>query len=121
MTKETVHRNWGWWEVLEENTSPANPWKPREMRSKLKVLVVNPGGALSLQYHKHRAEYWFIASGIGKIERGRSNLIEFLYAGMMVHIQPEELHRLINCGDNELVVYEIQYGDKCEEEDIVRI
>lgn len=117
---EPVHRNWGWYEVLEENTNVPNPWKPDEFKSKLKVLVVNPGAALSMQYHKKRAEHWFIASGIGKLERDKEHAIQFLYAGQMVHIPTGTWHRLINCGDVELVVYEIQYGSECEEEDIVR-
>lgn len=109
---EVVHRNWGWYEALETIDT-------KELSSKLKVLVVKCGGALSMQYHNHRSEIWFIAQGEGKLET-HGQIIN-LYPGKTVEISVQQHHRLINSGDNELVVYEIQYGSKCEEEDIVRL
>jgi mannose-1-phosphate guanylyltransferase/mannose-6-phosphate isomerase len=43
----TVHRPWGTYTVLEEGP-----------RFKIKRIVVNPGGRLSLQMHHHRSAAW---------------------------------------------------------------
>ena len=110
---EVVHRNWGWFQVLEENVDSGG------MCSKLKVLVVNPGASLSRQYHNHRNELWFVAAGVGKVET--DDRYVNLYPSRSLIIEVGEEHRLINTGDKELVVYEVQYGSKCEEEDIVRL
>ena len=35
-----------------------------------KLLHVNQGHQLSLQYHHHRAEHWIIVSGTARVTRG---------------------------------------------------
>ncbi len=49
-------RPWGEYWVLEDAQT-----------HKVKKIMVNPGGRLSLQYHHHRAEVWTIVSGTGTI------------------------------------------------------
>lgn len=109
---EVVHRNWGWYEVLEEHYG-------KELHSKVKVLVVEPGCSTSLQYHNHRNELWFVAEGEGVAKTVPLNLE--LYAGRVVNVYLNQHHQITNTGKDKLVIYEIQYGDKCEEEDIVRL
>ena len=52
-------RPWGEYWVLEDGET-----------HKVKRILVNPGGRLSLQYHHHRAEVWTIVSGTGTITIG---------------------------------------------------
>lgn len=112
LSSNRVDRNWGYYEVLSENKSGIYDVK-------VKKLVVNSGAALSMQYHLHRGEIWFVAEGKCKIEREAGN-IKDLNQGEMTKIIAQDWHRLINPTDQPVVVYEIQYGRKCEEEDIVR-
>jgi cytidyltransferase-like protein len=108
-----VDRNWGYYEILSET-------KTEGMHTKLKKLVVNPGASLSMQYHYNRSELWFIAEGRCKLERQRHNF-EILEKGSRAKINQHDWHRLINPTNEPVVVYEIQYGQQCEEEDIVRL
>jgi mannose-1-phosphate guanylyltransferase/mannose-6-phosphate isomerase len=39
-------------------------------RYQVKRIFVNPGAALSLQYHHHRAEHWVVVSGTARVTRG---------------------------------------------------
>lgn len=47
--------------IYEEN----RPWGkfrsfPHEMAQSIKIITVNPGASLSLQYHHHRSEFWVV-------------------------------------------------------------
>jgi mannose-1-phosphate guanylyltransferase len=43
---------------------------------KVKRIVVEPGGCLSLQLHHHRSEHWFVVSGKGMaIVDGKKKII----------------------------------------------
>jgi len=52
-------RPWGDWEVLCAGEGYA-----------VKRIRVSPGGRLSLQTHKHRAEHWFVVSGTARVTVG---------------------------------------------------
>ena len=54
-----VYRPWGSFETL--HLAP---------RSQVKMIEVNPGAALSLQYHHKRAEHWVVVDGEAWITRG---------------------------------------------------
>jgi mannose-6-phosphate isomerase-like protein (cupin superfamily) len=85
----------------------------------VKRLMVNPGGILSFQRHKHRSEHWFVVSGevdvtVGdKISRVRPNGSLFIGAGTN--------HRLANPGTAPAVLIEVQTGSYLGEDDIIRL
>lgn len=85
----------------------------------VKRIVVKPGQRLSLQYHHHRNEHWVVTAGKGKIVVG--DLSTNIKTGFYVMIQKLEPHRLINDGDEDLVIIEIQMGSYLGEDDIVRL
>ena len=100
-------RPWGSFQVLME--SPG---------FKIKELVIEPGGRLSLQSHKHRTEHWVVVEGKAKITRGDAT--EFLETNQSTYIASHEIHRLENCAENVLRVIEVQCGDSLSEDDIER-
>lgn len=85
---------WGWWAVLLNR-----------MTFKVKILRFHKDQRLSNQYHKLRNELWLFLTG--------SN------AGQWWHIPKGELHTYFAA--KPTYVLEIQYGDQCIEEDIVRV
>jgi mannose-1-phosphate guanylyltransferase/mannose-6-phosphate isomerase len=103
-----VHRPWGFYETL--HMAPG---------TQVKLIEVNPGAALSLQYHHKRAEHWVVVSGEAKIVRGdedlllRENESTFIPIGMR--------HRLENPTAKPLQIIEVQVGTYLGEDDIVRL
>lgn len=110
-TGDYEERPWGSWEVLSDET--LNPG------CIIKRIIVKPGKRLSLQYHFHRNELWFVSKGTALAIK---NNIEFkLSFGSTFSIPAGALHRLENIGDEDLVIIEIQSGHILNEDDIVRI
>jgi mannose-6-phosphate isomerase-like protein (cupin superfamily) len=109
-----TERQWGYYRVLHE----ANK------QTKVKELTVEPGKSLSMQRHQERAEHWFVAEGTATVYTiNRSTDYELLgifNEHQSLHINKTQWHMLVNEGDVPLKVVEIQYGEKCEEEDIER-
>ncbi len=107
-------RPWGHYRVLYEN-SPT---------TKVKELVVEPGQQLSMQRHQDRTEIWYVAQGVASVftldEAGERRLVADVYPFQNHMIFQERWHQLANLGDQPLKIVEIQYGDRCEEEDIER-
>lgn len=103
----TVQRPWGRYTVLQE--SPG---------CKIKSIVVNPGGRLSLQSHQHRSEHWVVTAGTATVTRGEElytvaqNESTFIPAGIK--------HRLENRGSVPLEIIEVQVGSYVGEDDITR-
>tara|TARA_B100000686_G_C16732765_1_gene941735 strand:+ start:143 stop:1546 length:1404 start_codon:yes stop_codon:yes gene_type:complete len=100
-------RPWGSFQVLME--SPG---------FKIKELVIEPSGRLSLQSHKHRTEHWIVVEGKAKITRG--DKIEFIASNQSTYIEAGQIHRLENCTKKILRVIEVQCGDFLSEDDIER-
>ncbi|HEY0276207.1 MAG TPA: mannose-1-phosphate guanylyltransferase/mannose-6-phosphate isomerase, partial [Paenirhodobacter sp.] len=102
-----VHRPWGWYETLAGGG-----------RFKVKRIVVNPGGILSLQSHFHRAEHWVVVSGTARATIGgqEQNVTE----NQSVYIPPGTRHRLENPGKMLMVLIEVQTGVYLGEDDITR-
>lgn len=86
---------------------------------KVKTIKVQPGAALSLQYHYHRAEYWVVIRGTANVILDRREFL--LTEGESIVIPKKSIHRLKNPGDGDLEIVEIQFGHACDESDIVRI
>jgi cytidyltransferase-like protein len=101
-------RPWGYYRIL--HTVGTNV--------KVKELTVDPGKTLSMQRHKYRSELWFVAEGTA------GNNWEFGGTKIKPYktevINPNEWHQLHNPTDQPLKVIEIQYGERCDEEDIER-
>ena len=88
------------------------------VKSKVKKIIVHPGGKLSLQSHEHRSEHWLIASGFAEIIIGEK--IHNLKENDNIFIPRGSKHRLANLGSENLIVIEMWFGDKLDENDIMR-
>ena len=78
--RRTVHRDWGTYEVIFENT-----W------CKVKRIIMKPGGYTSLQRHFTRREFWYSNDKVVTVQQG-------------------EWHQLINPDTKPLEVIEVQHG-----------
>jgi mannose-1-phosphate guanylyltransferase/mannose-1-phosphate guanylyltransferase/mannose-6-phosphate isomerase len=103
-----VYRPWGFFETL--HVGPG---------TQVKLIEVNPGAALSLQYHHKRAEHWVVVSGEALIVRGDHNLV--LKENESTFIPIGMRHRLENRHEKPLRIIEVQVGSYLGEDDIVRL
>jgi mannose-6-phosphate isomerase-like protein (cupin superfamily) len=84
-----------------------------------KVLHVNKGEALSLQYHERKDEYQYVTSGSIDIEVGGPDGVlttRRMTAGDTLHITPGTRHRLTAVEDTE--IFEVSTP---EIDDVVRL
>ena len=110
-----TERAWGYYRVLHEVGNHV----------KLKELTVAPKTCLSMQRHDSRAEFWFVAEGEATVYTVDPTSTDHdILATPAKHqstwIQLNQWHQLCNETDTALKLIEIQYGDKCIEEDIER-
>jgi mannose-1-phosphate guanylyltransferase/mannose-6-phosphate isomerase len=103
----TVSRPWGTYTVLEEGPG-----------FKIKRIAVKPGASLSLQMHHHRSEHWVVVTGTAEVVNGDDTIR--LESNQSTYIPAGNKHRLINVGDTELALIEVQCGPYLGEDDIVR-
>jgi cytidyltransferase-like protein len=110
-TNPKTERPWGYYRVLYETPN-----------TKVKELTVNPGQTLSMQKHEFRNEYWHVVEGQGVVyeERPNSAARKDLFKHSHVNIPSTVWHRLANESDQPLQIVEVQWGQKCVEEDIER-
>lgn len=108
MVHSTVHRPWGTFTVLENNTA-----------YKIKKILVKPGKRLSLQKHLHRSEHWVVVAGTAIVQVGSDEMI--IRKNESVYIPMGEIHRLSNNGKIDLTIIETQVGEYLGEDDIIRI
>lgn len=108
-----TRRQWGYYRVLHETPGV-----------KVKELTVDPGAALSMQRHSGRSEFWLVAAGeatVYTLDRSTdADLVGHFKQHEYIHIATNEWHQLVNEEPNPLKIVEIQYGEKCEEDDIER-
>ena len=102
-----VHRPWGSYDGIEKGE-----------RFQVKRIVVDPGAALSLQMHYHRAEHWIVVRGTARVTRGEESFL--LTENESTYIPPGTKHRLENPGRLPLELIEVQSGSYLGEDDIVR-
>ncbi len=88
-------------------------------RFQIKVIEVEAGKRLSLQFHRHRDEHWTIVSGIARVTKGESTFL--VGENKTVHIARDVAHRIESAGAASLVFVEVQWGDYLGEDDIVRM
>ena len=103
-----TNRPWGSFETIR-----------KEKGYKVKKLTIYPHQRLSLQYHLFRSELWMIVKGTVIITLDESE--KEYNEGDFLYIPIYHKHRISNMSDNESVIIEIQYGEKCVEDDIIRI
>ena len=105
---DSMKRPWGEWHVLD-----------MDQGYKVKRLEILPDQAISLQYHNHRSEYWTIVQGEGKVIVDGN--IFTVRKGESFHVPRMALHKITNTHLTEtLIAIEVQMGDICSEDDIVR-
>jgi mannose-1-phosphate guanylyltransferase / mannose-6-phosphate isomerase len=102
-----VQRPWGSYDGIEKGE-----------RFQVKRIVVDPGAALSLQMHYHRAEHWIVVRGTARVTRGEETFL--LTENESTYIPPGTKHRLENPGKMPLEIIEVQSGAYLGEDDIVR-
>ncbi len=102
-------RPWGSEETLEQRTG-----------SVFKRLIVQPGKRLSLQYHRHRAEYWVVVRGQGAAQIGEEQCA--MQPGVSFYVPLGAVHRIENThATAALEILEVQLGTALSEDDIVRL
>lgn len=87
-------------------------------RYHIKRIAVDPGGQLSLQSHKYRAEHWIVVQGTARVTVGEN--VEVLSENQSIYIPLGAVHRLENPGEETLILIEVQTGTYFGEDDIVR-
>lgn len=102
-----TERQWGYYRVLHEVPG-----------MKVKELTVEPGKSLSMQKHFKRSEMWCVSEGkcVVKLANGQ----ELKLTHEFLHIPLEGWHQLTNPFDEPCRIVEIQYGELCDENDIIR-
>lgn len=107
VTHEKEYRPWGWYQTINLGN-----------RFRVKEIVVNPGGKLSLQSHHHRAEHWVVVRGTARVTiDGDTKLVT---ENESVFIPVGARHRLENSGRIPMHLIEVQTGSYLEEDDILR-
>ena len=102
-----IYRPWGHYDGVTEGD-----------RWQVKKIVVNPGAALSLQMHHHRAEHWIVVQGTALVEKDGSQ--ELVGENQSTYIPLGCRHRLSNPGQIPVEMIEVQSGAYLGEDDIVR-
>ena len=100
-----AERDWGNWDVLKNY---------EHLGVKVKELIIKPGQSTSMQRHRYRSEFMFVADG------QLTNMNKTTDKHSYTMIDQGEWHKLENKGDKNLHIVEIQYGTACVEEDIER-
>ncbi len=83
----------------------------------VKILTINKGEELSLQYHNKRKEFWKVIYGNPQITIGEEKIIANV--GDEFEIQEKVNHRIAAQND-KVEILEIAFGD-FDENDIVRL
>lgn len=91
---------------------------PFEGASSIKIITVNPGGTLSLQYHNQRSEFWIALDNGLEITVG--NKVWQPKKNEEIFIPRKTPHRLSCIGSQAARIMEIWIGSS-DESDIVRL
>ncbi len=85
----------------------------------IKELIVNEGGCLSLQKHRHREEHWLIFEGKPEITLEKK-IFKPSYNDM-VFVPRGSIHRIKNIFKKPVKIIEAQIGNILKETDIIRL
>jgi len=108
---------------VRATTSETRPWGSytilhKETNYLVKRIEVLPGESLSLQSHNHRSEHWTVVSGVAQVQIEET--LQILQTNQSIEIPKGAKHRLANLGESNLIIIEVQLGDKLDEDDITR-
>ena len=103
----TAFRPWGSFQTVDEGEG-----------FQVKHIMVKPGGRLSLQSHKHRAEHWVVVEGTARVTC--DDKVFLLHANESTFIPQGAKHRLENPGEVPVRLIEVQSGPYLGEDDIIR-
>ena len=102
-----VERPWGWFEPLGGGEGYL-----------VKRLCIRAQQRISLQRHRHRSEHWVVVAGSGTLQCHDNTLTA--QPGTNLFIPCGALHRA-SAGDHDLLIVEVQRGERLSEDDIERI
>ena len=125
MTEEKSYKDWSdSVEYLGYAFPVKKPWGEyidyvRNDHVVFKKITINPGEEISYQLHHRRREFWYVTEGTGLF---RWNNIDKwkVRPGFTILIRENDAHQIINTGDSNIVIFEMQFG-KCSEDDIKRL
>jgi mannose-6-phosphate isomerase len=104
-----VEKPWGW-ELIYAHTDTYVG----------KVLFVRAQQSLSLQYHEHKDESWYVQSGLARLELGEVGdtelIADSIAAGASFHFVPGTVHRVTAIEDTTILEVSTPHLD-----DVVRI
>lgn len=101
-------RPWGSWEVLSLGKKYC-----------IKLIIIKSSGCLSLQYHKYRNELWKILCGTGIVTI--DDEMSVVKEDSIIEIRKNKIHSIKNNGQDNIMLIEVQTGEKLHENDIIRI
>lgn len=102
----TEKRPWGYFERYTLNE-----------QCTVKMVYLDGGKRLSLQYHSNRSEFWKVIKGPVKVQLDKE--VKTLQTGDSITIPKKAVHRLIGAG-SDAIILEISMGE-FDELDIVRL
>jgi len=110
---QKTSRPWGYWRVLDD--------KP-DSGVKVKELVIETGKSLSNQRHQYRSEHWYILSGEITMTTEYHDVVQdqVLKQHNTYIVHPLVWHCAKNHSNKPAHIIEVQYGTKCNEDDIER-
>ena len=107
-------------EAIIEDIRPWGKFRsfPHEHAKSIKIITVNPGAALSLQYHEHRCEFWIVLDlGLEVTVGDKAWNPE---PNEEIFIPAKAPHRVRCVGQQSARIMELWLGDSSES-DIVRL
>ena len=103
-----VFRPWGSYDSIDSGSN-----------YQVKRIMVNPGGRLSLQRHKYRAEHWVVVEGTANVHVNGADHV--LHTNDSIYIPLGAVHSLANDTDAPMHLVEVQSGSYLGEDDIERL
>ena len=106
-------------EIIED----IRPWGkfrsfPHNQAKSIKIITVNPGNSLSLQYHNHRSEFWIVLDD--GLEMTVGDKVWQPEENQEIFIPKKTPHRLRCLGEKPGRIMEIWIGNS-DESDIIRL
>jgi mannose-6-phosphate isomerase-like protein (cupin superfamily) len=91
---------------------------PHQSTGSIKIITVNPGETLSLQYHMHRSEFWVVLDRGLEVTVG--DTVWQPEKNQEIFVPAQIPHRMKCLSDSPARIMEIWIGDS-DESDIVRL
>lgn len=118
-----ILNNWQYYFEERQWGSFFNLFETKDL--KVKELIIEPGKAMSFQKHLKRNEIWLVSKGSCEVNSAlkdpKQKLQKIILNKFDFHIVAVgEWHQICNPFNEPAHIIEIQYGDECIEEDIVR-